>query len=254
MAPRGRGSRDEGGGGVRRKLALAVGLATFCAALTAFLLLAVEAETGMQRVLVAARNIPAGETLQANTTDLRPGGALVHMGASALADTFPESDFRSVQGAVALVDIPAGSVLLRSDLVAGDGSADRQVTLTVASMPSDLVAGDRVDLLAVASETGGAAAEDLCGAAALPSCVMPLAQSVVIVAANASAHQLTLAVPPSEVAPWLLLDATQSIWAVPATGPACPGAEQPISNPATALHAIEYPSLGSSCRDPGSPG
>jgi len=254
VAPRGRGSRDEGGGGVRRKLALAVGLATFCAALTAFLLIAVEAQAGMQRVLVAARNIPAGETLQANTTDLSPGGALVHLGAPALADTFPESDFRSVQGAVALVDIPAGSVLLRSDLVMGDGSGERQVTLTVASMPSDLTAGDRVDLLAVASGSASAPADDLCGAASATSCVMPLAQSVLIIAANASAHQITLAVSPAQVAPWLLLNATQSIWAVPASGPACPGEEQPISNPATALRAIKGPNSATPCSGVGPTG
>ena len=231
---------------MRRMLALAVGLVTFCAALAVFLLIAVEAQTGQVRVLVAARNLPAGTSLQANTTDLTPGGALVHLQASALADTFPERDFARVQGAVALVDIPAGAVILRSELAMGSGAGQRQVTLTLAFMPPNLVPGSLVDLLAVAG-AASPSPSDLCGGSGV-GCVMPLAQSVLAIGVNGPAHQITISVPPSQVAPWLLLDATQSIWAVSADGPACPGAESAFSSPQAALRAVEQSGAGRRCR------
>ncbi|MHB1501435.1 MAG: SAF domain-containing protein [Candidatus Dormibacteria bacterium] len=232
---------------MRRILALAVGLITFCAALAAFLLIAVAAQTGQVRVLVAARNLPAGTSLQANTTDLAPGGALVHLQASALADTFPERDFSRVQGAVALVDIPAGAVILRSELAMGAGAGQRQVTLTLAFMPAKLVPGSLVDLLAVAG-AASPSTSDLCGGVSDVGCVMPLAQSVLAIGVNGPAHQITISVPPSQVAPWLLLDATQAIWAVSADGPACPGAESAISSPQAALRAVEPSGSGRRCR------
>ncbi len=231
---------------MRRKLALAVGLITFCAALTAFLLIAVEVQSGQHRVLVAARNLPAGTALQADTTDLAPGGALVHMQPAALADTIPEREFATVQGAITLVDIPAGAVILRSELEMGAAAGQREVTLTLASMPSNLGPGSLVDLLAV-SGSGSPSSSDLCGSSAQSGCVMPLAQSVRAVSVDYPAHQITITVPPSQVAPWLFLDATQAIWAVSANGPACPGAEGAVSSPQGALQAIEGPSDGGGC-------
>ncbi len=232
---------------MRRKLALAVGLITFSAALTAFLLIAVEVQTGQQRVLVAARNLPAGTSLQANTSDLAPGGALVHMQAPALADTIPEREFATVQGAIALVDIPAGAVILRSDLEMGAAAGQRQVTLTLTFMPSNLAPGSLVDLLAV-SGSGSPSSADLCGSSSDAGCVMPLAQSVRAVGVDYPAHQITIAVPPTQVTPWLLLDATQAIWAVSANGPACPGAESAVSNPLGALQAIQGSNGRGRCR------
>ncbi|MHB8394084.1 MAG: SAF domain-containing protein [Candidatus Dormibacteria bacterium] len=225
---------------MRRKLAVAVGVFTFCAALAGFLLLGLQAQMGQERVLVSARNILAGESLQANTSFLTPGGALVHLQPAALADTFPESKFRLLQGAVALVDIPPGAVILRSDLAMNRGTSARQITLSLAFMPVDLSSGDRVDLLAVSGgQTGSAAAgADLCGSSGGSGCVAPLAESVLVIGVSAPAHQITIDVSPSKVAPWLLLDATQAIWAVDASGAACPGAEQAISNPQAALQAI----------------
>jgi hypothetical protein len=227
-------------------LALAVGLITFCAALTAFLLIAVEVQTGQQRVLVAARNLPAGTALQADTSDLAPGGALVHMQPAALADTIPEREFATVQGAIALVDIPAGAVILRSDLEMGAAAGQREVTLTLAFMPANLGPGSLVDLLAV-SGSGSPSNSDLCGSNSGSGCVMPLAQSVRAVSVDYPAHQITITVPPSQVAPWLLLDATQAIWAVSANGPACPGAESAVSSPQGALQAIEGSGGGGRC-------
>ncbi len=224
---------------MRRKLAVAVGVFTFCAALAGFLLLGLQAQMGQERVLVSARNIPAGESLQANTSFLAPGGAMVHLGSAALADTFPESQFRLLRGAVALVDIPAGAVILRSDLAMKGGNSARQITLSLAFLPAGLASGDRVDLLSVSGgQTGAAAGADLCGTSAGAGCVVPLAQSVLVVGVSEAAHQITIEVPPSKVAPWLLLDATQAIWAVAASGAACPGEERAISNPEAALQAI----------------
>ncbi len=234
---------------MRRKIALAVGLITFCAALTAFLLIAVQLQTGEQRVLVAARNLPAGTALQANTYDLAAGGALVHMQPSALADTIPEHDFSSVQGAIALVDIPAGTVILRSDLEMGAAAGQREVTLTLAFMPNDLQPGSLVDLLAV-SGPGASPSSNLCGGASTAGCVMPLAQSIRVVAVNYPAHQITITVSPTQVAPWLLLDTTQAIWAVAANGPACPGSESSVSSPQGALQAIAGSGREGACRPP----
>lgn len=234
---------------MRRKLAVAVGFAIFCVALAGFVVMGVAAQTGQVRVLSAARTIVAGQVLQANSSDLSSAGALVHLGTSALADTFPQQDYRAIQGAVALVTIPAGSVILRNDLTIGSGADVRQVTINLASMPSGLGPGDRVDLLSVWGDQTGAIApgSNLCGEAATVGCVVPLAQSVLLVAASQPAHSITIAVSPGQVAPWLLLDATEPIWAVPAGALACPGAEQEISSPVAALQAIRAPGRAPVC-------
>ncbi|HUD18798.1 MAG TPA: hypothetical protein VMQ59_16150, partial [Acidimicrobiales bacterium] len=150
---------------------------------------------------------------------------------------------------VALVAIPAGSVILRSDVVLGSRSGVREVTLNLASMPSDLNPGTRVDLLSVWGDETGAIAPgaDLCQGTAGVGCVVPLAQSVLVVAVDAPSHTITIAVTPSEVTSWLLLDATQPIWAVPAGAMTCPGAERAVSNPASALRSIQAPSHSVAC-------
>lgn len=234
---------------MRRKLAVTVGFAVFCIALAGFVMLGVEAQTGQVRVLAAARTIAAGQVLQANSTDLSAAGALVHLGASALADTFPQQDYRAVQGEVALVTIPAGSVILRNDLSSRSAVGLRQVTLDLASMPPALSPGSRVDLLSVWGDQTGAIApgSNLCGPAATVGCVVPLAQSVLVVAVSGPAHSITIAVTPAQVAPWLLLDATEPIWAVPASASVCPGAERQISDPTAALRAIQAPGPVSAC-------
>ncbi|MHB8324303.1 MAG: CpaB family protein [Candidatus Dormibacteria bacterium] len=239
---------------MRSKLAVAVGFAIFCIALAGFVMMGFAAQTGQVRVLAAARTIIAGQLLEANSSDLGPAGDLVHLGRAALADTFPQQDYRAVQGAVALVTIPAGSVILRQDLALSSGAGMRQVAIDLASMPAGVGAGDRVDLLSVWGDQTGAIGpgSNLCGGAAAVGCVVPLAQSVLVVAASQPAHSITITVPPEQVAPWLLLDATEPIWAVPAGAVACPGAEQEISNPAAALQAIQAPGKAPVCqRSPG---
>lgn len=243
------GQLSEGGAAVRRKLAVTVGFVVFCMALAGFVVLGVSAQTGQVRVLAAARTIAAGEVLQANSTDLSAAGALVHLSTSALADTFSQQDYRAVQGKVALVTIPAGSVILRNDLSSGSAAGLRQVTLDLAAMPATLSPGSRVDLLSVWGDQTGAIAPgaNLCGPTATVGCVVPLAQSVLVVAVSGPAHSITIAVTPGQVAPWLLLDATEPIWAVPANGSVCPGAERQISDPAAALRAIQAPGPASAC-------
>jgi hypothetical protein len=174
---------------------------------------------------------------------------MVHLGEAALADTFPQSEYRDIQGSVALVSIPAGSVILRSDVVLGSRSGVREVALNLASMPSDLDPGTRVDLLSVWGDETGAITPgaDLCPGTADAGCVVPLAQSILVVAVDAPAHTITIEVTPSEVTSWLLLDATQPLWAVPAGAMTCPGAEQAVSNPASALHSIQAPSHSVAC-------
>jgi hypothetical protein len=226
---------------VRRKLAVIFGFTTFCAALSAFLLLGVEAQAHEVPVLAASHAIRPGQILQANSTDLSTYGTMVHLGPAALADTIPERDFVAVQGAVALVSIPAGAVILRSEIMLGSRSGVREVSLSLASMPPGLDPGTRVDLLSVWGDETGAIAPgaDLCRATATVGCVVPLAQSVVAVAVDATSHMITIAVAPSEVTSWLLLDATQPIWAVPSGAVACSGAERPMSSPATALRSVQ---------------
>jgi hypothetical protein len=224
---------------VRWRVAAVVGLLTFAAALVGLLALQIETQGGDVRVLVAAQTIAPGQVIQANTAFLAPGGSLVRLGRAGLADAIPEASYREVAGAVALVRIPAGALILRHDLAMGAAADLRQLTLTLASMPSGLGPGSRVDLLAVWGQGGGAGSPgSICPAAAPAGCVVPLAQGVSLLAANPGAHTVTFDVPPSKVTPWLLLDATQPIWAVPAGSAVCPGVEQPISSPSQALQQI----------------
>jgi len=226
-----------------------LGFVTFCAALAGFLLLGVAAQNGEVRVLISSRTIAAGQVLRASTADLSPGGALVHLSAEAVSDTIPEQSFREVQGAVALVTIPAGALILRHDLAFGSGASLRQLSLSLAFMPSGVSPGDRVDLFAVSGSQAGsvAPAADLCGDAAAVGCVVPLAQAVAVIATNQSSRTVTIAVTPGQVAPWLLLDATEPIWAVPAGAVSCEGTEQAISNPYQALLAIRQGTAAKVC-------
>lgn len=236
---------------MRRWSAVAVAFVTFCVALAGFLLIGMDAQNRDVRVLVASQAIAAGAVLHATTADLSPGGALVNLSAAAQEDTIPEVDFREVQGAIALVTIPAGALILRHDLAFGSGPSLRELSLNLAFMPSGLTAGDRVDLFAVSGAQAGSVAPgaDLCGDTASVGCVVPLAQSIAVMAANQPSHLLTIAVAPAQVAPWLLLDATEPIWAVPAGAVSCEGTEQAISNPYQALLAIRKGSAAKSCSD-----
>lgn len=230
-------------------MALAVGVVVFGAAMVGFGLVGTAAEAGQVAVVSASRTLLPGEVLQANASDLSRSGSEVHLGPAALADAFPESAFRALQGAVALVRIPAGAMILRQDVSLGGSSQLRQVSLTLSSIPPGLTPGNRVDLLSVwGVETGTAApGASLCGTPASVGCVAPLAQSVEVLAVDQADHSLTIEVPPAEVAPWLLLAATQPIWAVLAGPSVCAGAEQAISDPAAALQAIQNPYPTSNC-------
>lgn len=234
---------------MKRRASVILGFVTFCAALAGFLFLGVAAQRGEVRVLAASRAIPAGQVLQATTADLMPGGAVVHLSASAQSDAIPERDFRQVQGAVALVTIPAGALILRHDLALGSGASLRQLSLSLAFIPAGLSPGDRVDLFAVSGSQAGsvAPAANLCGATTEVGCVVPLAQAVAVIAADQSSRVVTIAVTPAQVAPWLLLDATEPIWAVPAGAVNCEGTEQAISNPYRALLAIRHGTAARAC-------
>jgi len=216
---------------VRRRVAVILGFFTFCAALGGFLFLGVAAQSGEVRVLVASRTIAAGQVLRSTTVDLSPGGALVHLSAAAQSDAIPERNYREVQGAVALVTIPAGALILRHDLALGSGASLRQLSLSLAGPQAGNVAP----------------AADLCGDTAAAGCVVPLAQAVAVVASDQSSRAITIAVSPGQVAPWLLLDATEPIWAVPAGAVSCEGTEQAISNPYQALLAIRQGTAAEAC-------
>ncbi|MGH7639907.1 MAG: SAF domain-containing protein [Candidatus Dormibacteria bacterium] len=236
---------------MRRRVAAAVGVLTFGAALAGFLWVGSLAQSGEIRVLVASRTITAGQVVQASTEDLSPGGELVHLSGAANRDVIPEANYRQVQGAVALVTIPQGALILRHDLALGGSASLREVSLSLAFMPTGLEAGDRVDLFAVSGSQVGevSPAANLCsGGGEEAGCVVPLAQSVTVQAVNSSAHSLSIEVAPDKVAPWLLLDATQSIWAVPSGVASCEGAEQSTSNPSQALEAIRARGAHPDCR------
>lgn len=228
---------------------MVLGFVTFCVALAGFLLLGVAAQNGEVRVLVSSRTIAAGQVLRATTADLSPGGSLVHLSGAAQSDAIPERNYREVQGAVALVTIPAGALILRHDLSFGSGASLRQLSLSLAFIPAGLSAGDRVDLFAVSGSQAGsvAPAADLCGAATTVGCVVPLAQSVAVISADPSSRLVTIDVTPAQVAPWLLLNATEPIWAVPAGAVSCEGTEQAISNPYQALLAIRQGTASKAC-------
>ncbi|HUY57836.1 MAG TPA: SAF domain-containing protein [Candidatus Micrarchaeaceae archaeon] len=234
---------------MRRRAAVTLGFVTFCAALAGFLFLGLEAQAGEVRVLAASRSIPAGQVLRATTADLSSGGSLVHLTLTAQSDVIPERDFREVQGAVALVTIPAGALILRHDLAFGSGASLRQLSLSLAYLPQGLSAGDRVDLFAVSGSQAGSVAPsaDLCGDSVAAGCVVPLAQAVAVIAADPAARSVTISVTPAQVAPWLLLDATEPIWAVPAGAVSCEGTEQSISNPYQALLAIRRGTAAKTC-------
>ncbi|MGB6770827.1 MAG: SAF domain-containing protein [Candidatus Dormiibacterota bacterium] len=237
---------------MRRRAAALLGILTFCAALAGFLYVGVWAQNGEVRVLVASRTIPAGEVLQASTADLSPGGALVHLSAAAQRDTIPEQDYRAVQGAIALVTIPEGALILRQDVAVGSGSTLRQLSLDLSFMPLGLTPGDRVDLFAVSGSQAGSVAPgaNLCGNVAAVGCVVPLAQAVAVIGADQASHTITISVSPVQVAPWLLLDATEPIWAVPAGAVTCEGTEQAISDPYQALLAIREGTAAKICSRP----
>ncbi|MGH7610232.1 MAG: SAF domain-containing protein [Candidatus Dormibacteria bacterium] len=212
------------------------------------------AQRGDERVVVAARTIAAGTVLQASTQDLSSVGALVHLGSAGREDVIPQARYRVVEGAVALVTIPKGDLILRHDLAFGSGSALRQLTLNLAFVPPSLTAGQRVDLFAVSGPQTGTVGPgvSLCGQVSDVACVVPLAQDVDVLEVDAGSHAISIAVTPHHVAPWLLLDATQAIWAVPAGALACEGAEQAISDPYQALQAIAGGS-GPQCGGPLAP-
>ncbi len=226
---------------MRRRLSVIVGLVAFAVALAGFLWLQVEAQAGEVRVLTATRTILPGQVLTADTQTLSPNGSLVHLDKAELADAVPQSRYREVAGSVALVEIPAGAIILRHDLAMGRSADLRRVTLSLAYLPSGLDPGSRVDLLAVwGAQTGSAGqGSDLCPAAASTGCVVPLAQAVSLLAVDAASHSITFYVPPAAVSAWLLLDATQPIWAVPAGASTCAGVEHAISDPAQALAEIQ---------------
>lgn len=236
---------------MRRRIALFAGLVTFVAATASLTWLQSRVSASQVDVVTAAATIFPGETIQANTHFLAPQGSWVRLPASSSADVIKQAQFRSLSGAVALVKIPKGTVILRNELALGRASVERRVTLTLAFLPPGLTPGTRVDLLSVWGSQAGSipAGADLCPNSATAGCVVPLAQGVRVVAVSESARSITFDVTPAEVGPWLLLGATQPIWAIPSGPEVCPGSEQPISSPAAALDQLQSGArLARACR------
>jgi len=227
---------------VRAWAAVAAAAATFVAALSGILYLGARTQAGEVRVLVTAHPLPAGTILSATTQDLNPQGELVRVGtAASAADVIPQRDYAKVAGAVTLVDLRAGELLLWHDLARRGSGTGRLVTLRLAELPAGLAAGGRVDLFAVSGTQTGLVvpSADLCRASASAGCVVPLASSVLVDGVNPAAQTIEISAPPSLVSQWLFMEATQLLWAVPAGTAVCPGAEAAVSDPAVALAAIQ---------------
>lgn len=236
---------------MRRRIALLVGLVTFATAAVGLTWLQSRAAGSEVDFVSAATTILPGEVIQANTHFLSTQGAWVHLTTASAGEAIKQSQFRIVSGAVALVRIPKGSLILKNELALGRASAERRVTLTLAFMPPGLAPGTRVDLLSVwGVQTGPiAAGADLCASSATAGCVVPLVQGITVIGVNSSARAITFEVEPQDVGAWLLLGATQPIWAVPSGSEICPGSEQPISSPAAALEQLRgVAKLAGSCR------
>ncbi len=233
---------------MRRRVTVTAGLAAFAVALASFLFLSFRLEGAQSRVLAAARTIPAGQTLRADTSFLVGAGAPVQMTPTASVDTIQQSAYRSVNGAVALVTIPKGSLILRSELSFPDAANFSRLTLPLNSLPADVQIGGRVDMFAVSgSELGSAGTTSLCGIAGFGGCVVPLASALPVVAVQAATHSITVLVPRSQVPSWLLLAATQSIWAVPAPLSACDFGQQAVDSADAALRALQVHGAAERC-------
>ncbi|HUY96531.1 MAG TPA: SAF domain-containing protein [Verrucomicrobiae bacterium] len=221
--------------------ALAAGGATFAAALAGFLYLGAGAQAGFVRVLVAARALPAGTVLTATTQDLSPQGELVRVGtAVTAADLIPQRDYAAVAGTSLLVGLQRGQLLLWHDLTPAHAAVARVLSLRLADLPAGVESGTRVDLFAVSGTQTGLVVPgaNLCSTPAVAGCVVPLAASVLVTGVDPAAQTIEITVPPALVSPWLFMDATQLLWAVPAGTRICLGAERPMSVARTALAVI----------------
>ncbi|MFN8050546.1 MAG: RcpC/CpaB family pilus assembly protein [Acidimicrobiales bacterium] len=108
--------------------------------------------TTLANWLVVRRPVSAGAVITADDLALAPMDLYDDTRSRALADP------RSAVGRVALVPLERGDLLLRSNIVAGAGrpSTGRRVGVSLDAadaLGGDLRAGDRVDIVAIASST-----------------------------------------------------------------------------------------------------
>ena len=117
----------------------------------AVLLVAANPDAGTERVFAAARDLPAGApvdggSLQVVTVRLGPAAALA----------FAEAASSSLLGLRTTHELLAGQVIQRSDVAAATAAvALRSLVVPLHSAPP-LVAGDRIDLLAVTGPANSA--------------------------------------------------------------------------------------------------
>lgn len=116
------------------------------AAVTAALLVYTGNQARGQAVFVVARDIAAGAPLAGDAVRV----AEARLGDAGGAVLGPGSE-RLLQASRAAHALVAGQLLQRSDLASGDAGPDRRRVLVPVKDPPPVVAGDRVDLLLVAT-------------------------------------------------------------------------------------------------------
>jgi Flp pilus assembly protein CpaB len=115
---------------------------------------ALRAADDTQPVLVAARDIVPGTIIDARSFRASD----VHADAGVLATLFAANAIDDVRGQIAVVRIPAGSLVTRDDITAvAAGDAPRAMSFPIPvtrAVGGALVAGDHVDVLSVQRNTG----------------------------------------------------------------------------------------------------
>lgn len=115
---------------------------------------AVRSADNSRPVLVAVHDIVPGTVIQARWLTV----SRIHADSAVLATLFDGSAINDVSGQVAVARVAAGSLLTRDDLrdvTAGDAPRAMSFPIPVSrAVGGALVAGDRIDVLAVAHNTG----------------------------------------------------------------------------------------------------
>ena len=192
-----------------------------CAALlagggvSAVLLVAADPSRGAVDVYAAARDLPAGASLSADSIHLKrvsiAGGA---------AFLFTHADEPRLTTMRAAHDIASGQLIQRTDVLTTGSFADRRLVFLPISAAPATSAGAKVDLLLIG------------GTAEHPS-VMPFALGVEVQASVSGG--LVVAVPAKEAAAFVFAATTMHLAAVVAEPGAADGTEFPISSPDEAI-------------------
>ena len=175
----------------------------------AVLLVVANPDAGTERVLAAARDVPAGATLDSTSLEV----LTVRLGAAEELAFAAEAASR-LEGLRTTHALLAGQVIQRSDVgagVTGQAAPLRELVVPVRSAPP-LAPGDRVDLLAVSGTGGGTA-------------VLPFATGLLVRAQLSGA--LVVAVDPLQAGALAYAGVSTPLIAVVASGGA--GGEPPVS-------------------------